>query len=97
MEALCKLVYAEVGTKYGHGTELVRCVPNDGVCLYEICATYAKQVPYSTYFYLGRNEKDAKTRFLSVMSWMTVVKIRLISSETEKEDILTDKFKMPMR
>lgn len=97
MEVLCKLEYRDFSTEHGYGTELVRCIPNEGVWLYEIKATYATNIPSTTYYYLGRDLKEAKARFAKAMPWMRVTSIRLISPGEEAEQILTDKLRMPKR
>lgn len=98
MNRLCQLIYEPFKTEYGIGTVLTRCIPNEGVWLYEIQATYAKQIPSSKYYYLGRTEKEARSRFYGTLgSWMTINSIRLIPPGDEAERILTDPLRMPKR
>lgn len=77
-------------------TSVVRCVPKDGVYLFEINATYAKSIPPSTYYELGKTKKEAKHRFQRAMTWMTITSIRMVPPD-EAESILTNPMKMPMR
>lgn len=98
MESLCRLIYEPFETEYCKGTVLIRCIPNDGVSLYEIQATYAKQRSSTKYYYLGRTEKEARSRFQNMLgSWMTITSIRLIPPGDEAECILTDRLRMPKR
>lgn len=98
MNSLCQLVYEPYESKCGTGIVLTRCIPNDGVWLYEIQATYAKQIPSAKYYYLGRTEKEARSRFQNTLgSWMTITSIRLIPPGDEAERILTNRFIMPKR
>lgn len=95
MERLCQIEYTtdERGVKSAS-----RCVPYTGVTLFEIKATYAKSVPSSTYYYLGRTKKDATSRFMSVMGrYMTITSLREIPPGDEAESILTDMYRMPFR
>lgn len=98
MESLCQLIYEPFETEHCKGTVLTRCIPNDGVQLYEIQATYAKQRPSTKYYYLSRTEKEARSRFQNTLgSWMTITSIRLIPPGDEAERILTDRLRMPKR
>lgn len=98
MDSLCQLIYEPFETKCGMGIVLTRCVPNDGVSLYEIQATYAKQIPSTKYYFLGRTEKEARSRFQNTLgSWMTITSVRLIPPGDEAEHILTDRLRMPKR
>ncbi len=82
---LCTLVYEQT-EQY---TSLKRCIPNEGVFLFEISATYAKQVPPSKYYYLGTSMKNAKKRFTSYIPWMKITGAHLVQGE-EAERILTN-------
>ena len=42
---MCTLIYKPFKTEYGEGEVLDRCIPKEGVWLWEIQATYAKQHP----------------------------------------------------
>ncbi len=91
---LCTLVYEqdEWDTDLGVASQMVckECIPDEGISLFEISATYAKQVPPAKYYYLSTSIKSAKERFFNVMgSWMKVVSIRLVPSE-EAKHILTN-------
>lgn len=97
MKSLCKLVYEPFETKDGYGQKLVRCVPFEGVCLFEVSATYAKSKPSSKYYVLGGTIRDAKNRFTSWYSWLSVTDIRYIPPGDEAERILTDPLRMPTR
>lgn len=102
----CKLVYItsddniEVKTKnkvkyIPTEEKLVRCVPNEGIKLYEIKGTYAKNRPSVSYYFLAANKIEAKQKFLNTMA-LKITSIREIIDEQEKESILTDITKMPL-
>lgn len=97
---LCTLVYEhnEWDTDYGPVQQafLKRCIPNEGIYLFEVCATYAKRIPPSTYYYLGACEKDVRERFAHLMGWMTATSVRLIPPGDEAERILTNMYTMPI-
>lgn len=98
MNSLCQLIYEPFETKCGMGVVLTKCIPNNGVSLYEIQATYAKQIPSTKYYFLGRTEKEARLRFQNTLgSWMTITSIRLIPPGDEADHILTDRLRMPNR
>lgn len=96
---LCTLVYEQNEWITDCGvvsqTTLKRCIPDDGVFLFEIKATYAKQVPSCKYYYLGTSTKDARERFTNTMSWMKITEVRLIPPGEEAERVLTDPKRMP--
>lgn len=96
---MCTLVYEHsewvADTEIESETHLQRCIPDDGVFLYEIKATYAKQIPPTTYYYLGKSVKHAKERFSNVMSWMKITDIRLIPPGEEAQRILTNPNTIP--
>ena len=96
MERLCDLEYETFNTPYGEGKTLKKCIPKEGVSLYEIKATYAKQVPPTTYYYLGRNKQDARKRFLNTIPYMNITSTRLIPPGEEREQILTNPMRMPL-
>lgn len=97
METLCKLLYRPFKTEHGYGKELVRCVPHEGVWLYQISATYSDQIPCAQYYYLGRTEKEALMRFKNTMPWLKVKSIQMIPPGDQAECILTDRLRMPKR
>lgn len=97
MEKLCELRYRYFETEYGEGCIVDRCVPLDGVFLYEVSAAYARQIPSTYYYVLGGNVADARRRFLFIYSWMDVRTVRLIPPGAEAESVLTNPLKMPMR
>lgn len=92
---MCTLIYKPFKTEYGEGEVLDRCIPKEGVWLWEIQATYAKQHPVSTHHVLGRTKEEALERFHNTMSWMTVTSIRCIPPGAEAELILTNRYLMP--
>lgn len=94
---LCDLIYEDYATEHGCGTVVKRCIPHDGVFLFEIRATYAKCNPCTAYYILGRTKKEAVERFANTMGWMGICSVRLIPPGEEAESILTDWRKMPMR
>lgn len=91
---LCDLEYT---TNNKGVTSVTRCIPHQGVSLFEIKATYAKTVPSATYYVLGDTKKMAKGRFENTMTWLTITSIRLIPPGEEAESILTDPMRMPLR
>ena len=96
MERFCDYIYESYTTGTGYGKRLVRCVPYDGVFIYEIGATYAKQRPCSFYYVFGRTEKEARNRFKSAYGdYMKIMSI-VIVPEDKVNDILTDRLKIPL-
>ena len=96
LERLYKLKYkTEIGSDFVL-TYLTRCIPNDGVNIYEICATYAKAKPSTRYYYFGRNIAEATLRFKITMPYMKITSIRQIPYGAESEQILTDPLKIPI-
>ena len=96
MERLCDLEYEVFNTPHGEGRTVKRCIPKEGVSLYEIRAQYAKQVPPTTYYYLGRSKQDARKWFLETIPYMTIVSTRLIHPGSEADRILTNPMTMPL-
>lgn len=96
LDRLYTLKYeTEVGKDFIH-THFVRCIPNDGVNIYEIHATYAKTKPSTRYYYFGRNVAEAKSRFKVAMPYMSIMSIRQIPYGEESDQILTDPLKIPI-
>ena len=96
MEKLCDYIYESFSTPSGYGKVLARCIPHEGVFLYEIRATYAKQIPSSTYYVLRRTQKEAVSRFKRTLEYMKITSIVMIPPGDEAEAILTDRYKMPL-
>lgn len=92
----CDLLYRHYENELGKGRVRARCVPHEGVFLYEVCATYAKPVSAVPYYVLGKTEAEARRR---VRDWygLTVVTVRLIPPGAEAETILTDPLRMPTK
>ena len=95
MERLCSYEYKYVYyvDEYNYEKVLKRRIPFDGVSVYEVKATYAKQVPVTTYYVLGRTEREARNRFSGTLVWMKIKAIRKMRKE-EAESVLTDRFKI---
>ena len=94
METLCDYIYEPFSTPSGYGKVLKRCVPRDGVFVYKISATYAKQIPCSTYYVRGRTQKEAAERFKGTVGYMKITSVVMIPLG-EAEAILTDRYKIP--
>ena len=91
---LCTLFYEHSEWDTGFGVccadTLKRIVPENGVSLFEISATYAKQVPPNRYYILGTSEKHAKGRLLDAAGdWMKITAIRRLQGK-EAENILEE-------
>lgn len=96
LDQLYTLKYeTEMGVDFVH-TYFTRCIPNDGVNIYEVYATYAKAKPSTRYYYFGRNIAEAKLRFKTMMPYMNITSIRQIPYGAESEQILTDPLKIPI-
>ena len=95
MGNLCKLQYSAFETPGGPVRIVSRCIPNTGVFLFEVNASYAS-AKSAVYHVLGRSRKDALSRFLSAFTWMKINSVRLIPPGPESERILTDPMRMPI-
>ena len=81
----------------GHNYQkLRRCVPDDGILLFEVKATYSPTHPPATYYRLGKSVGDVKRQFTESMCWLKVVLVRHIPPGEEAEAILTDPMRMPI-
>lgn len=87
----CTLVY-EKGEDW---EEVRRCIPDQGMYLFEVKANYAKKPPVS-YYRLGSTPKEVRDRFSKSMTWLDVVSVRLIPPGDEARGILHDPLRMPM-
>ena len=68
--------------------KLVEIIPNEGVLLFEISATYAKQHPVSSYYVFGMNERDARRRFKKYLSSIGIIETVREVKGKEEESIL---------
>lgn len=91
----CKLIYKTKITDEIESKILVRCIPKDGVYLWEIRATYDKNIPPTTYYRLGKTKTDVRRDFNDTMCWMKITSIRLVPYGDEAEAILTNWMKIP--
>ena len=92
--AHCKVVYEtdENGVKYA-----ARCILPERASLFEIKATYAKQLKPATYYLAAESKGQAKRIFVQRFPWLSKIdSVRKIESEREKEEILTDINRMPL-
>ena len=88
----CTLIYREVGDS----SALIRCRPHGGYSLFEIRATYAESRKPSGYYMLALDRNRAKAEFSMRYDWLRVVDVREITTEAEREAILTDPLRMPL-
>jgi len=65
--------------------------------LYEIRATYAKQLNDSTYYTLAKNHIEAIAYFKDNYPWISIIRDVLeVKSQQEADNILTDIYRMPI-
>ena len=86
----CDLRYTIIPNMGEGARKLVEIIPREGVWLFEIKATYAKQHPASSYYVLGMNEKDVRRRFKRLFSWIGIIESVREVEGNEKRSILKD-------
>ena len=89
-----KVEYREFENHEGYGWVQARCIPDEGINLYEIKATYAKQHPCNKYYVFAKTKKEARKRFKDTLTWLHIIESICEVNKNEIEKILCDPYQV---